>query len=43
MPPQKIALLTDSCADLTPRLVAENHIHVCRCAFCALTESTPTV
>lgn len=28
MPPQKIALLTDSCADLTPRLVAENHIHV---------------
>lgn len=28
MPPQKIALLTDSCADLTPRLAAENHIHV---------------
>ena len=28
MPPQKIALLTDSCADLTPRLVAENHIPV---------------
>ena len=28
MQPQKIALLTDSCADLTPRLIEENHIHV---------------
>ena len=28
MCPQKIALLTDSCADLTPRLVEENHIFV---------------
>ena len=26
--PQKIALLTDSCADLTPRLAEENHIYV---------------
>lgn len=28
MVPQKIALLTDSCADLSPRLAAENHIYV---------------
>lgn len=28
MAPRKIALLTDSCADLTPRLREENHIHV---------------
>jgi len=28
MQPQKIALLTDSCADLTPQAVAENHIFV---------------
>ena len=28
MIPQKIALLTDSCADLSPRLVEENHIFV---------------
>ena len=28
MYPQKIALLTDSCADLTPRLIEEYHIHV---------------
>lgn len=28
MHPQKIALLTDSCADLSPRLVEENHIFV---------------
>ena len=28
MQPQKIALLTDSCADLTPELIEENHIHV---------------
>ena len=28
MTPQKIALLTDSCADLSPRLVAENHIYI---------------
>lgn len=28
MAPQKIALLTDSCADLSPRLAAENHIHI---------------
>lgn len=27
MAPQKIALLTDSCADLSPRLAAENHIY----------------
>jgi len=26
--PQKIALLTDSCADLSPRLAAENHIYI---------------
>ena len=26
--PQKIALLTDSCADLTPRLAAENNIFI---------------
>ena len=28
MTPKKIALLTDSCADLTPELTAENHIYV---------------
>ena len=28
MAPQKIALLTDSCADLSPRLAAENHIYI---------------
>ena len=28
MCPQKIALLTDSCADLTPELIRQNHIHV---------------
>lgn len=28
MVPQKIALLTDSCADLSPRLAAENHIYM---------------
>ncbi len=28
MAPQNIALLTDSCADLSPRLIAENHIFV---------------
>ena len=28
MIPQKIALLTDSCADLSPQLAAENHIYV---------------
>ena len=28
MLPQKIALLTDSCADLTPQLAEENHIHI---------------
>ena len=28
MSPQKIALLTDSCADLTPELAVENHIFV---------------
>ncbi|MEY8387731.1 DegV family protein [Oscillospiraceae bacterium 38-13] len=28
MTPQKIALLTDSCADLSPRLAAENHIYI---------------
>lgn len=28
MIPKKIALLTDSCADLTPALAAENHIYV---------------
>ena len=28
MGPKRIALLTDSCADLAPSLVAENHIHV---------------
>ena len=28
MIPQKIALLTDSCADLSPQLTAENHIYV---------------
>ena len=28
MCPQKIALLTDSCADLTPALIRQNHIHV---------------
>jgi DegV family protein with EDD domain len=28
MQPQKIALLTDSCADLSPELMKENHIHV---------------
>lgn len=27
MSPQKIALLTDSCADLTPQLAKENHIY----------------
>ena len=27
MIPQKIALLTDSCADLSPRLAEENHIY----------------
>lgn len=27
MAPKKIALLTDSCADLSPRLAAENHIY----------------
>ena len=27
MVPQKIALLTDSCADLTPQLLKENHIY----------------
>ena len=27
MYPQKIALLTDSCADLRPQLAAENHIY----------------
>lgn len=28
MTPQKIALLTDSCADLSPQVAAEHHIHV---------------
>ena len=28
MRPQKIAILTDSCADLSPHLVEENHIFV---------------
>ena len=28
MCPQKIALRTDSCADLSPALAAENHIHI---------------
>jgi len=28
MNPQKIALLTDSCVDLSPSLAAENHIHI---------------
>ena len=28
MTPQKIALLTDSCADLPPRLAEENHIRI---------------
>ena len=28
MAPQKIALLTDSCADLSPRLAAEHHIYI---------------
>lgn len=28
MVPQKIALLTDSCADLSPQLAAENHIYM---------------
>lgn len=28
MYPQKIALLTDSCADITPELLKENHIYV---------------
>ena len=28
MSPKKIALLTDSCADLSPRLAAENHIYI---------------
>ena len=28
MTPQKIALLTDSCADLSPRLAEENHIRI---------------
>ena len=28
MAPQNIALLTDSCADLSPRLAAENHIYM---------------
>lgn len=28
MSPQKIALLTDSCADLSPELAAENHIYM---------------
>ena len=28
MQPQKIALLTDSCADISPQLAAENHIYV---------------
>ena len=28
MAPRKIALLTDSCADLSPQLAEENHIHV---------------
>ena len=27
MSPKKIALLTDSCADLAPALAAENHIY----------------
>ena len=28
MAPRKIALLTDSCADLSPRIAEENRIHV---------------
>ena len=28
MDPQKIALLTDSCADLSPRLAAENNVYI---------------
>ena len=28
MTPQKIALLTDSCADLSPQIAAEHHIHI---------------
>ena len=28
MNPQKIALLTDSCADISPRMIEENHIFV---------------
>ena len=28
MQPQKIALLTDSCADLSPQMAQENHIFV---------------
>ena len=28
MNPQKIALLTDSCADLSLRMIEENHIFV---------------
>ena len=30
MTPQKIALLTDSCADLPPRLAEENQIFIVR-------------
>ena len=26
--PQKIALLTDSCADLSPKLAKDNHIYI---------------
>lgn len=34
MSPRKIALLTDSCADLSPQAAAENHIHVVPLRIC---------
>lgn len=40
MTPQKIALLTDSCADLSPQLAAENQVFVVPLRSCAKTEST---
>ena len=43
MHPQKIALLTDSCADLTPEVLEENHIFTVPAQFSVPMENMPTV
>ena len=42
MAPKKIALVTDSCADLSRALIEENDIHVIPRASAARTGSFPT-